>query len=445
MGFLKKALGDLMVAAVCVALCLAVAEAALRHTEKRHLVLNAGLKMKDYFHADVETGYDITPNLPPFTIETWDLKYEVWSNGLGCFDLPFNGGEDYILLLGDSQAQWYSPLEDKLGSVAGKALGMRVLQCAVDGFGAKGELEKARRVLAQLPNPPKMIILASAPNDVRDDYLYPLMTVVDGYRVRLVQLTDEVTGEYEVKNDREELERETENFIKLCSNRPALSGVDYAIRRAGCFMQRNSVVYNIAKEPAKKIIKKVAGVFMDSGDKRTLPDNHPAKNEPRRLPCPVWYASPTQYPWLTKAWEGEARLFEEFKKLANDTGAIPFSLMIAENEQVYSYFPKGPGCDVELPNRKVQKFCQALGIPHFDLMDGFRKYADQTPKEKMDPVNDLYWRYDGHMNKKGNHLAGLLLAQRILESGLLPIQDAEKKLAGIKEQLKSFEPAKKSG
>jgi len=91
---------------------MALAEAGLRLTPYARLLLTPP---RFYFVADPETGYDITPNAPVRTHAFEDAAYPLWSNELGCFDRPYEGERDYVLLVGDSYSHHFAPFERKWG------------------------------------------------------------------------------------------------------------------------------------------------------------------------------------------------------------------------------------------------------------------------------------------------------------------------------------------
>ncbi len=74
-----------------------------------------------------------------------------------------------------------------------------------------------------------------------------------------------------------------------------------------------------------------------------------------------------------------------------------------------------------------------------DLLPLFEKYEDQRPRKFLSSSKDLYWRYDGHWNIKGNHLVGLLVAKYILENNLIPIIHKDEKLILINQKLQELQ------
>ena len=156
-------------------------EAALRFTGHAFLLGRDYRVPRHYFTADRENGYDILPNQGATLFDFKESSHWIWSNELGCFDRPYRGEEPFILLLGDSSAWGYKPLEEVWGSVVESQTGTRVLKCAVPGYGTKHEVLKGRKVIAQLGRSPSLILVGHFANDHLDDYLHPYLTVMDGH------------------------------------------------------------------------------------------------------------------------------------------------------------------------------------------------------------------------------------------------------------------------
>ena len=57
-----------------------------------------------YYKADPVNGHDIAADFPAASFYLPDItrSFTVSSNSVGCRDRPFDGGNDYVLLLGDS-------------------------------------------------------------------------------------------------------------------------------------------------------------------------------------------------------------------------------------------------------------------------------------------------------------------------------------------------------
>jgi len=167
---------------ICITiLSIIVAEILLRFTQYRYLVFTTELP-KFYFKADSILGYDISEGFSPGQYSCPDVKLILWSNELGCFDKPYRGEKNYILLAGDSMTWGYSPFDNKYGKLLEDYLGCRVLKCGVPGYGTKQELLKIQRVIERARTLPKLIIVGYFPgNDFNDDSIFPNHTVINGF------------------------------------------------------------------------------------------------------------------------------------------------------------------------------------------------------------------------------------------------------------------------
>ena len=66
--------------------------------------------------------------------------------------------------------------------------------------------------------------------------------------------------------------------------------------------------------------------------------------------------------------------------------------MIApEKEQVYDVLRQFPQADYLFPNRMLHRFFDEEGIRYLDLLQPFRKYANQKARIMLDSEKDLYW------------------------------------------------------
>ncbi len=70
--------------------------------------------------------------------------------------------------------------------------------------------------------------------------------------------------------------------------------------------------------------------------------------------------------------------------------------------------------DVTAPNKAIARFLTEHNIPNFDLLPGFRAYAETHP-------DLLYFPKDGHFNEKGHQLAARLMCGWLVENELLPL------------------------
>lgn len=402
-SFEKTIMSKIKIKELAVGILLAAASLTivLLSTELILRFASNGLSLKNcvprnYLIRDPISGYDISEKFPETKFRFIDSEQKVWSNELGCFDRPYMGEKDFILLAGDSFTWGYVPFEHNFGSLLEKETGKRVLKCGVEGYGTKQEKYKIEKVLKRIPNSPELIILGYClGNDIVDDYTFPNFTVMNGYPVMSTVLSDIHTGE---KNNRVNLSR---------------------IQHVKAWLAANSMVYRLLKQ---------VGIFRALGKKAGIVFGD----------FYVYAFPPEKFPWLTNAWSAHLGNLKETKGFADSIGAKLLVVLIPNREQVYEFLrPNIKDADWGLANRKLKDFLEKEGINFLDLTASFVKYADHTPRKFLNS-NDLYWKYDGHWNIKGYKLAGLLVGKYILDKQLVQAENNLQKLSEIEKQLKTF-------
>jgi hypothetical protein len=383
-------------------------EIGLRFTPYRDL-LRRDSEIRYYFQADAAKGFDIRPNVGKIrtSVDNHAVEYDIWSNELGCFDEPYRGEKDVILLVGDSFTHSYAPFEDKWGTRIEKLLNHRVLKCGVNGYGTKQELMKAKDIIARINRSPRLIIVGYFWNDLDDDYSFPNLTVVDGYLVPSEKFKDK-TGRL---LSLEVLEKQYGLWEKLMGNYPLSLW-----KLTNYFLDQHLILVKLINDASI----------------RWFPPKKSYTN-------PLDFSAFSPEPWAPQIWEPHQKNLEGFKELARSQGAELLVVLIPSNTQVYPFLTAGRNIDLERPNRIVGDFLQRQGIRCLDLLPLFRQYADQRPRPHLSSDQDLYWRANSHWSIKGEHLAGLLVSQYILENNLVQVANREEKLKEIGDKLKDFQ------
>jgi len=407
-GKLKKFLINLGLILTSLVMALVLLEIALRFTPYRHLLLR-DRHIRYYYRADAVKGFDIRPNVGKIrtSVDNHSVEYDIWSNELGCFDQPYRGEKDVILLMGDSFSHSYAPFEDKWGTQIEKILNYRVLKCGVNGYGTRQELLKAQEIIAKIHRSPRLIIVGYFWNDLTDDYAFPSLTVVDGFLVVSDKYKDPKTGRL---LNIEALDQHYTLWDKLTGNYPLRfwDMINY-------FLDQHFVLVNL----------------LNDSRLRLFPPNYSYSN-------PLGFLAFSQDPWVQKVWAGHEENLKAFKELAAAQGAELLVVLIPTNTQVYPFIAGGRQIDLERPNRILGEFFQKEQIRCLDLLPLFRKYADQTPRQYLASDEDLYWRANSHWSLKGEYLAGLLVSHYILQNNLVQVPDREEKLKEIEDKLARF-------
>ncbi len=371
-----------------------------------------GTNVRSVLGPDDEIGYDLKPNMSCCRMQMMGGNFfKTWTNELGCFDRPYEGEKEYILLMGDSYTWAWDSFENKFGTQLEAHLGMRVLKCGVPGFGTKQELIKARRILSRLPYPPRLIVVAYfVSNDARDDYVFPNNAVVDGILVEA--------------NDKE-------------YNRPGGNRVPLEAMRAEARLS-NSLIPPWGNQTLfKRWLAAHSPVF------RALQDQDGLRSfvsrfgvcapQAKHTPSDLFFTE-EESPYLKDVWERHYENVRAFAELAREQKASIAFMVIPAMEEMYPFLcPEGFAC--EEPHAHITKFLAEEGIPYLDLKPLMRGFSDQTPRPRLHPEKDLCWPVDGHFNKNGDHLAGLLLAQYLMRERLVSVPQQDEKLRQVQEKL----------
>jgi hypothetical protein len=389
-------------------LALTCLEVALRFTSYKYL-LTRDRHLRYYYQADPVKGFDIRPNVKsiPLSVDN-RIEYQIWSNELGCFDEPYHGEKQFILLVGDSFTHSFAPFQDKWGTQIEKLLHYRVLKCGVTGYGTRQELLKAQEVINQVKNQPRLIIVGYFWNDLSDDFAFPDLTVVDGFLVNSLKYKDPKTD----KLLTEKLTKHYSLWEKLFSATYPLSWGEM-IRY---YLDQHLILMNLLNDtlarilPGKRFDYTVSNKFMAF--------------EPEER--------------NRKFWQRHLQNLTAFKDLAAAEHANLLIVLIPTNTQVYPFLAPQADIDLERPNRILAGFLKAQGIDYLDLLPLMRTYADETPRSGLDGEKDLYWQHNSHWNIKGEHLVGLLVSRYILEHNLVQVPDREARLKDIAAKLTDF-------
>jgi hypothetical protein len=379
-----------------------------------------------YHRADSKNGFDIAADFPPTDLkhreymDAFGTSFTVSSNALGCRDKRMNRGDRYVLLLGDSFAWAHVPLQNAFGTVLEDLIGIRVLKCGVSGYGSRQQLYKLEQIVKEAGPPSAIIVEYFIGNDLEDDYLYPRYTVVDGYMLTKAKFNLNIPGARQEYSDNELRER-IQAYLPKEPTTLALKIKD--------FMTGHFRVYNLLRRGTS--LRRVASaVGLADPPRDSMVAN---KAEPR--PEEVFY-SLEDNEWLGNAWTMHLDNLGKLKKAADRHNAKLLIVMVPTPAQVYDYLrPANPRLNWDYPNNRLAKYFDESEIDFLDLLPEFKKYANLKPKAQLDPHEDLYWHYDGHLNVIGNRLAGLLISRYVLDQSLLNLPDKDQRLSDVKQLL----------
>ena len=401
---IKRPLLNMALILLSVLVVIILLEVLLRFTHYSKII-SKNEEFRNYFRSDPNKGFDIQANIDKFQSNTDDeIYFQIWSNEIGCFDEPYKGEKDYILLIGDSFSHGHVPFADKWGSQIETLLEYRVLKCAVPGYGTKQEFLKAKEIIELTDTSPRVIILGYCLNDLEDDYIFPRYAVVDGYMVNSKELVNVETGETRLRKDLEE------KFGLLSS------GLFIKIKN---FIKRNSII-------GRLLISSIKDKYLESPPHKNLYEN--------------LFLSFLDFKWIDNAWEEHFKNIKNIESVATENNAKLLIIIIPTKEQVYPFLFdwKGVGLDYERPNKKIINFFNKEGFNYIDLLPLFKEFANQKPRKLLSPNDDFYWRYDGHWSVNGEHLVALLVAKYILENNMIAITGKAERLKIINNKLQEF-------
>jgi len=401
---------------------LIVADIGLHYTSYNHFGRSFDNDRRFFYTYDSALGYDMAISAPLLERETPSgVKYKAWTNNIGCYDHEYAANQDYILLVGDSFTESTAPFDKKWGTLLEKLLKHRVLKCGIVGYGTKAELMKANKTIDRTGKSPKLIIVGYYMNDLENDYIFPSATVIDGYfmSTKMLNRTTGAIEGYPVQSI---------DYIKwqrdYCSDEPVTGHYNKIIKRTGCYLSRNSIILNMMKKAKERISEMVQNMPGDN-DRHTI------------LPVQMDISFfPSDHGWIleNKLWNNHFANIKEFQKLAMHHNAKLLFVLIPTREQVYPYLlSKQYRNSINLfqPNEILAEFFRRESIGYLDLLPLFSEFADKTERNHLDNEKDLYWRNDSHWSNKGDRLASVFVAKKLIESGIITSGDSKRILAEL--------------
>ena len=363
---------------VSFALTLLMVEGVLRQTDYRFL-LHPYIDFPDnYFVEDTELGVDMAANFLPAEVRFQGPSFITFTNEFGCFDYDQDLEDGYILIVGDSTAWGYAPLEAKWTTLLGEAAGRQTLKCGVSGTGPSYQLLKARKVIEQSGKRPGMIVvLYDSDNDFNDDAVFPGYAITHGQRVNNLKSLDLRTGELE-RYTHTELEARYQRHL---ASRSATTIKGRALQR----LKRNSVLVTLLLDSFKN-----AHVVPAS------PQVSPGPQLKSRYGFYLWHVDTTSYPWVLEALE---------KHMGNILALKDLAVAHKAEFVLFSTYLASSGLKGELRQRFAEELPYYLNV------------GDEIIKAAKGRRTG--WRYNGHWNILGNQLAADVMYRYLQDAGLL--------------------------
>lgn len=346
----------------------------IRSLYPRYLKLNSridhGLLIPRYYlGSNKKKGFDISPNFKK-TISLWtppeSKGFDIWSNSLGCYDIPIPKKRYDIYLAGDSMTWGYTNFNNKFGTILENSLkNKKIAKCGVFNTGQKHQFYKFKEISKKLGYYPNSVIVNIYRNDIRDDFLFPDSTIYKGYLVKEKRFEYDKDNEIRLINiSKKEIE---EKYIKWeGKNKSNLRKIDPRVFSSSAIL-------------VAELIKKIKFINHDE-----------IKSEinPKLIETSFYnYESKNKY---------SKNHMEIIKKWINHSKKNNYEL-------IFSTISSKNG--------------------DFDAYDKFHNFVSQNNgisisfddyiKEKNISRKSLFWRADGHLNARGNRTYAEFLKSKL--------------------------------
>ena len=361
-------------------------------------------------------GRILLPNFPENEFYFSDSKHSIWSNNIGCFDVPFDfSSPPDIYLAGDSFTWGYVPFKKKYGTLMESYTGLNVIKAGVGGTGTLNQYYKARYILKKTGLPRLLVVGYFIHNDANDDndFIFKKSKSQIDFEVSTLANPD-----YEIP--RKEIDSIIEYSKRYGTNKLPASPFLQQIKH---FFFQHSILWHIAKKPVKDFLHKSLNLANNVHLQSIVMDKN--KNHDSFLIDREKY-------------NNNFNSINRFKSFCNNNDIKLLFVLFPSKEQVYPFLSSKTELELEAPNRFLKDFFKKENIVFVDLLPMFKQKANLVPRKHLDSKKDFYWKYDGHWNEKGNLFAGLLISKYILESNLIDIENKDDKLEFIHNKLEKF-------
>lgn len=336
-----------------------------------------------YLKKEPTRGFDIKDNVAGFHSVN-KIVYRIFSNSLGCFDE--NGIEAFknecIYFAGGSFVWGYAPYETKFATKFEILTGVSTAKCGVYGTGTRHQFDKFLSVTGAIG--PTTVFVGFHDNDLQDDYAHPHTTVIDGWAVATAYAKAPRTLRL-YRPDISLLEQE------VASIKPEKPESRSWWSDAKEITKRYSLIVNVALLAKRSILP-----FRFDSDMRS------------KFGYSVYVLSEDQTP------EPPANPQFMYRDTAfglpNKRAFITWKAHAVQNNYRFIVILIPPKLFFDRTDRYVEfkRFLDHHKIEYVDLTDEFRASGLSS--------SDLYNVKDGHLNDRGNTIAGETLASYFTSS-----------------------------
>ncbi len=364
-----------------------------------------------YYEPDEITGHDIKPSVKRARFQNYDgIDFDIWSNNIGCFDIPLQNTSDYILVLGDSFSWGYTDFGTRWSDLLRSRTRRDVLNCAVAGTGTRVQFDKMKKIINKIKKPPKLIIVGYfLGNDITDDYLYPQRTVIQGYKVnqRLLSIDD---GSIIVKS-REELSDKIISKLRADKIRQDYAKATYVRKIKKWLSDHSGIYFLLRKNTSLRRLFGVDETAEQDADTRSSPGSR-LKHSYQ----PLVYAS--NIPWIQGAWKKHLENIDLFRQYSNLHNIPVLFVLIPTREQVYKYHRKDTSLDYLKPINMVTEYMASKNIAFIDMHKESLKLIGERHSAKQYQDEDHFYRLDPHWNRNGHAFAARIISEYIEKNSI---------------------------
>ncbi len=141
------------------------------------------------------------------------------------------------------------------------------------------------------------------------------------------------------------------------------------------------------------------------------------------IPIDYFIYAENEIPEIAQGWEITRRLLLRLKSEVEKNNSKYVVVILTDREKVHNdiweetieTYPKMKELqwDLNKPRQNLINILEQGGIKHLDLSPYFMEYANETGKY-------LHFRYDGHWNIEGHHLAGETIYKWLMSQNVVP-------------------------
>ena len=351
---------------------------------KEYRVLKGRGYPRFYHINNRKRGFDIALNYPKKFIKKplEGSPYLTFSNSLGCYDDEFFDKKLDIYLAGDSQTWGYSPYEDQWGTIIDKKTPLLVAKCGVTHTGQLHQFSKFIDITDKLGYFPKIVIVSLMKNDIENDFSHPHTIIIDGYQVNMTKtVLDFKTKKFSrLQMDKATLLRSYDKYKEDLDRELILNNLrDYDPR----FFSASLIFF-------AEIVKKIDKFSKDKKNKKNFKLQ---KGEIwNAIYGPNKYISKKSYPIKNNFAKKQIEVISNWISHSKDNN---YRLIFSNPDMLSSvgYF------------EPLKKFIIQRKGEFWD----FDKYLVTKNIDKK----DLRWKFDGHMNIKGNKIYANFLCKNL--------------------------------